>query len=250
MFPRLSTRRLRADHAARLHASPARATSWTRPPRASGGACRGGNDSRQTDEHPAPAGGLVRGRSPPTRSTASQPHSPGSSPAERRRFLVGPAPGESLDSSAAGGWPSGPSSATSSTPRSTITYGVFIFHLHQELGWSRGAGGCHLPGVAPADLISPYPGVVRRPPRQSPACWCGAALTGRDSFLLATIAESLAVLPVSVGGAGGGRAVLSPMIMNITLNQWFVERRGRALAFSRLGDTLGSGHHAGGGGGY
>jgi MFS family permease len=122
------------------------------------------------------------------------------------------------------------------------TYGVFIFHLQQELGWSRGAlvGATSLARI-PEIFISPSLGAfVDRHGSRRVLVW-GAVLTGVGFFLLATVTELWQYYLFRSVVLALGALLLSPMIMSITLNQWFVERRGRALAFSRLGDTLGSG---------
>ena len=120
-------------------------------------------------------------------------------------------------------------------------YGVFIYHLGNEMGWSRSA----LVGVAtlarlPEAGLAPFVGsfVDRHGSRN--VLLVGSFIVGIALILLATVQEIWQLYLYKGVLLALGVALTSPLVFGITVNNWFVEKRGRVTGFIRMGDTIGT----------
>jgi sugar phosphate permease len=121
-------------------------------------------------------------------------------------------------------------------------YGIFITYWQQDFGWSRGAivGATTLARV-PEAIFSPMlgPFVDRHGGRN--VLLVGSFVLGLSFILVATLTDLWQLylfrgILIAVGGL-----LTSPMIFNVTVSNWFVEKRGRAGSLVRMGDMVGTG---------
>ena len=120
----------------------------------------------------------------------------------------------------------------------SFTFGVFMKPMSAGLGWTRGmlTAGLTLRTLS-ASFLGPVfgPLVDRYGPRY---LMLSAAVTGGVACLLLSRVEELwqfYIIFALVGMAGG--AGLGGVVAQATVVKWFVRRRGRAVAFSTMGNT-------------
>ncbi len=121
------------------------------------------------------------------------------------------------------------------------TYGVFIYHLGNEMGWGRSAlAGVTTLARVPEMLLAPWVGasVDRRGGRQ--VMLIGAVVVAVAFLLLATMQEIWQLYVYKGIVLAVGALLTSPLVFSVTVNNWFVERRGRAIGMLRMADTLGT----------
>lgn len=121
------------------------------------------------------------------------------------------------------------------------SYGVFVYHMGQETGWGRTAlAGVKTVGRLPEAFILPFLGPMLD---RYGARWLmlgGAILYGTCLALVSTVTEIwqlylyMGVL-VPLGGAFFGGVVPAVVVAN-----WFVLRRGRAIALVTMGTSFGT----------
>jgi MFS family permease len=121
------------------------------------------------------------------------------------------------------------------------TYGVFIQYVSADMGWSRATmAGVATVARACDALLGPVIGPIldRRGARQ--VMLVGSAFVGVGSLLLGTLNEIWQLylyrgVILAIGGT-----LTSPLVIFVTVSNWFVAHRGRALGIVRLGDTVGT----------
>lgn len=121
------------------------------------------------------------------------------------------------------------------------TYGVFIYHLSAEMGWSRSAlAGVTTVARLPEAVLAPWVGQVVD--RHGGRCvmLAGAVLVSAAFVLLATMQEIWQLYLYKGLLLAMGAMMTSPLIFSVTVNNWFVEKRGRAIGILRTADTIGT----------
>ena len=127
------------------------------------------------------------------------------------------------------------------TEQFSAAYGVFITHLAADMGWGRTA----LAGVKTmARLVEAVlaPAVGARIDRYG-ARWfmLGGGIVMAISFFLASALTELWQLYLYFGliGAAGG-VCLGGFVTTVTIANWFLVRRGRAVALATMGISVGT----------
>src|SRR5438067_11752963 len=117
------------------------------------------------------------------------------------------------------------------------TFGVFIFCLGNEMGWSRSAlSGVITLARLPEAAISPFVGSVVDRHGSRTVVLIGAFVVGASFFLLATVTEIWQLYLYRGVFMAVGAMLTGPLVIGVAVNNWFVEQRGRAQAVVRLGD--------------
>ncbi|MBW1804276.1 MAG: MFS transporter [Deltaproteobacteria bacterium] len=119
--------------------------------------------------------------------------------------------------------------------------GLFIRPLQNEFGWSRSAiAGVQSVGRVIEALFAPIIGplIDRYGPRvlmPAGAFIVGLAMLGMTQ--ISTIWQFYLLRGVIVGA---GFTLMGNLVTDVTINNWFVLKRGRAIAFSRAGVNVGN----------
>ncbi len=120
----------------------------------------------------------------------------------------------------------------------SFTFGVFIKPMAESLGWTRAAmTGALTVRTLTASALGPVfgPLVDRRGPQP---LMVAAAIAGGSACLLLSRIQVLwqfYIIFAFVGMSGG--AGLGGLVAQATVAKWFIQRRGRATAFSTMGNT-------------
>lgn len=124
---------------------------------------------------------------------------------------------------------------------SGAVFGVLLKPMSQELGWSRAmmVGAATLSGLL-AGFVSPFVGRIIDRYGARLVMVTGAALAG--AILLALSRTNLLwQLYLLYGFLGAfARAGLADIVPTTAVANWFVRRRGRAIAFTMMGFSLGT----------
>jgi MFS family permease len=121
------------------------------------------------------------------------------------------------------------------------TYGVFIYHLSAEMGWSRsGLSGVVSLGRLFESALAPFVGAFVDRHGSRNVLLIGAGVVGLGFVLLSTVNEIWQLYLYKGVILALGAMLTGPLVMGVAVNNWFVEKRGRALALVRLGDTVGT----------
>jgi MFS family permease len=121
------------------------------------------------------------------------------------------------------------------------TYGVFIYHLGNEMGWSRSAlAGVTTVARLPEVFFAPWIGGFIDRHGGRPIMLVGAGVVSSAFLLLATMQEIWQLYLYKGVLLAIGAMMTSPLLFSVTVNNWFVEKRGRAIGILRTGDTLGT----------
>jgi MFS family permease len=121
------------------------------------------------------------------------------------------------------------------------TYGVFIYHLGNEMGWSRSAlAGVTTVARLPEVFLAPWIGGFIDRHGGRPIMLVGAGVVSTAFVLLATMQEIWQLYAYKGVLLAIGAMMTSPLLYSVTVNNWFVEKRGRAIGILRTGDTLGT----------
>jgi len=120
------------------------------------------------------------------------------------------------------------------------SFGVFLQPMSTALGWSRATltGAITLQSFANL-LISPVLGTLvdRHGPRVIMVF--GAAVAGTSYLLMARVTEPWHFYLLYTTAAAFGLQEIGSLVGTTVVAKWFVRRRGRALAFTTLGNNVG-----------
>ncbi len=116
------------------------------------------------------------------------------------------------------------------------TLSVFLRPITQELGISRGAFSLvRTAEIVVSALLSPLigPRIDRHGGR-----WivtAGALMAGMGFLLLSYMQSFWHFILIRCGLVIAGDTLMSSLVINVTISQWFVRKRGRAIAIANLG---------------
>lgn len=120
-------------------------------------------------------------------------------------------------------------------------YGVLLKPMSQEMGWMRATtvGAATLGGVV-TGLASPFVGAMVDRYGARVAMVVGAIIAGAVLFALSQI-QALWQIYLLYGVIGAlARASLAEAVPTTLVANWFVKKRGRAVAFTTMGFSLGT----------
>jgi MFS family permease len=120
-------------------------------------------------------------------------------------------------------------------------YGVFMYYLGAEMGWSRSAlAGVITLARVPEMLCAPWVGAYVDRHGGKRLMLVGAAIVSAAFFLLSTIHEIWQLYLFRGIAQALGALLTGPLVFGVAVNNWFVAKRGRAMGFLRTADTLGT----------
>lgn len=127
------------------------------------------------------------------------------------------------------------------TEQFSAAYGVFINHLSAEMGWGRTTlAGVKTVGRLVEAVLAP---VVGAQVDRYGARWImvGGGLVTATAFLLASALEEIWQLYLSFGLIGPiGSVCIGGFVTTVTIANWFIWRRGRAVGIASMGISFGT----------
>ena len=129
--------------------------------------------------------------------------------------------------------------AAMSSGISAYSLGIFVTPMEEELGWSRTQLSLgQTASTAGMGVLGLFIGgfLDRRGARGLMVV--GAAVAGLGYILLGQVQELWQYYAIQAGVITVGMAGMGAMVVNVAVSNWFVRRRGRAIAISAMGISL------------
>lgn len=117
--------------------------------------------------------------------------------------------------------------------------GVFLRPVTTDLGWSAaeftvGGSAAFIMGGVAGFFVGPL--IDKRGPR--PLMLVGGFMCGLCLLLISRVTAVWEFIALQMLAGGFGFALIGPLVVNVTLSKWFVQRRGWAIAIGSMGVSL------------
>lgn len=117
--------------------------------------------------------------------------------------------------------------------------GVFLRPVTHDLGWSAaqftlGGSASFIMGGVTGFFVGPL--IDRRGAR--PLMLTGATMCGLSLILVSRVTEAWQFIALQALAGGFGFSLIGPLVVNVTLSKWFVQRRGWAISIGSMGISL------------
>lgn len=117
--------------------------------------------------------------------------------------------------------------------------GVFLRPVTRDLGWTAaqftlGGSASFIMGGVTGFFVGPL--IDRRGAR--PLMLAGAAMCGISLILVSRVTEAWQFIALQALAGGFGFSLIGPLVVNVTLSKWFVQRRGWAISIGSMGISL------------
>ena len=118
----------------------------------------------------------------------------------------------------------------------SYTLGVFMLPMQQDLGWSRTAiSGVQVPGTLVNALLTPFIGSLLDRRGGKALMVGGALLFGAGLIVTSLVQQVWQLYLIRAALIGVGAVGMSDLVVTVAVSNWFVRKRGRALAFGSIG---------------